>query len=86
MVKPDISPLCGFPNRKITLYGVEKNFLDAIYQDYYMPTEFDSNIDLPELVGGQLDAVAGLYSTKNNVIYEGNIDRYGVISDVNYMD
>ncbi len=32
-----ISPLCGFPEIKLRLYGVEENYLRATFNEYYYP-------------------------------------------------
>ena len=57
-----LSPLCGFPENKIRLYGVEENFLNATFSEYYYPAEFDPTISSwQELSDGDKDAVWSLY-------------------------
>lgn len=38
-----ISPLAYFPRRRLRLHGIEKNYLDVITNEYYYPTEYDTN-------------------------------------------
>ncbi len=39
-----ISPLSQFPFARTRLVGVEENYLNSIYDEFYLPGDYDSNI------------------------------------------
>jgi len=38
-----LSTVGGFPSYKISLYGVDQNYLKSVYDDLYLPNEYESN-------------------------------------------
>lgn len=78
-----ISPICGSPSNFISLIGVEEEYLDAIYTEFFVPTEKDSDVDFPE-IDSKPDLVYGLYTDEGLRSYDGNPDYYNVTSG--YLD
>ncbi len=76
-----ISPLNGYPSKSIGLKGIESNYLQTVYSEYYIPTEFEPNLEYPILPTGQKDGCFGLYQPDkwNRKIFD---DR-GVVSNHN---
>lgn len=56
-----ISPLTGYPSKIIGLKGLESNYLQTVYSEYYIPSEFEANLTYPLLSTGQKDGCFGLY-------------------------
>jgi len=75
-----LSPLCEFPAQSTNLIGVEENYLRAIYQEFFMPTEEDESMSFPSLNSGDADLVAGLYSQKGIDQSYNSLDPFGVLS------
>jgi len=38
-----LSSVGGFPSYKISLYGVDDNYLQSVYNDLYLPNEYESD-------------------------------------------
>lgn len=74
-----ISPLSGFPSEATSMVAVEENYLETVYQEFYIPTDFD-DIDYPKLDNGEKDMVAGLYSDEDLTSYEGKLDFYNILN------
>lgn len=77
-----ISPLCEFPAQRTTIIGVEPNYLHAIYQEYFIPTETDDSMSFPSLENGEEDLVAGLYTEDGIDMVYSDIDPYGVLATI----
>jgi hypothetical protein len=73
-------PLSYFPKRSTIPIGVEKGLLESLFVDYYIPTEYDGNIDYPTLRNGKKDGVFGLYYRDDNLDLPVNGDIKGVKS------
>ncbi|CAG9323306.1 unnamed protein product [Blepharisma stoltei] len=76
-----ISNICGDPSQSTNIIGVEEHYLDAIYTEYYIPTEKDSDVDFPDISENQPDLIYGLYTDEGLVSYNGDWDYYGITSE-----
>jgi ABC-type antimicrobial peptide transport system permease subunit len=74
-----ISPLSGFPSVSTTIIAVEENYLETVFQEFYIPIEFD-DYDYPKLENGEKDMVAGLYSYDGLTSYNGKLDYYDILN------
>lgn len=61
-----ISTLAKFPFKKITLGGVEKNYLRSCLTDFYIPNDYDSGIKYDTLNDGVKDGVSGIYDRSDD--------------------
>jgi hypothetical protein len=61
-----ISTLAQFPTKKLTIGGVEKNYLQACLSQYYLPNDYDSGIEYDTLSDGTLDGVSGLFDDSDD--------------------
>ena len=82
---PDISSvyignICGFPSTRTRFRGVEENYLDAVYEEFYVPIEGDPAIEYPERDNGNPDFFYGLYTDDDLVSYLGDYDYYDVLT------
>ena len=75
-----ISPLCQFPSGRIMLIGVEKNYLEATFERFYIPFAYDDSISYPKLSNGKKDGVAGLFTEDGLVEFNGDLDSKNIIS------
>ena len=71
---------CGYPSVSTSVFGVEKNYLEAVDQEFYIPTEFSESLSYPELDSGKVDLVHGLYEDGNLQSYGGKGDYYQVLT------
>eukprot|EP00360_Condylostoma_magnum_P001505 CAMPEP_0168315694 /NCGR_PEP_ID=MMETSP0210-20121227/12342_1 /TAXON_ID=40633 /ORGANISM="Condylostoma magnum, Strain COL2" /LENGTH=136 /DNA_ID=CAMNT_0008290797 /DNA_START=2166 /DNA_END=2576 /DNA_ORIENTATION=- len=76
----NISVLSGFPAQNTELIGIEENYLNSIYQEFYIPTESDGDFDFPELSNGEIDLVAGIYDDEGIDNYMGDPDYYNILT------
>ncbi len=73
-----LGPLGGYPLLPISIYAVEKEYLNVADTDYYYPKEFD-NIPIKKLENGKKDAVDALYSDVGlNTSYD-SFDDFGIL-------
>ena len=47
--------------KEINLYGIEKNFLTAVNDDFYISTEINDEIECPVLKNDISDDICGLF-------------------------
>jgi hypothetical protein len=59
------SNLPSFPTINNLVYGVESNYLDVAYNEYYTPTETDKRKSYPS-IDGKPDAIKMMYSDAHN--------------------
>ncbi|CAD8197204.1 unnamed protein product [Paramecium octaurelia] len=77
-----ISPLSRFPRNNIILQPVEKNLLNSITQDYYQPTEYDTEShDVKYLDNGVRDGIYDLYNRDSNFDMKQQKDISGIKSN-----
>jgi ABC-type antimicrobial peptide transport system permease subunit len=59
-----IGNLAHFPNVRVLLFGVERSYLNAVYEQFFMPTEVADGIDYAPLreSRGKPDIVRSLYA------------------------
>lgn len=56
-----ISSLAGYPRFRAEVYGLEKNFLDSTYSQFYITTEVSNQFEYNKTAEGRDDAVESLY-------------------------
>ena len=47
-----LSPLCYFPQYRVRIYGIERNYLDATSLKFFIPYQYDDDVDFPDLRDG----------------------------------
>mmetsp|Transcript_3667 Transcript_3667/g.2739 ORF Transcript_3667/g.2739 Transcript_3667/m.2739 type:complete len:178 (+) Transcript_3667:647-1180(+) len=73
---------CGFNQVPASIYSVQENYLQVVDLDYYMPTEVQDDIYVPELETGQPDMIYTLYTTDGLTEFDGNKDIDNVITSL----
>lgn len=58
-----MSPLSLFPLQEVSLTGVEKNVMQSVRQEFYIPSTYQSGWTYPELATGQKNGLAALFET-----------------------
>jgi len=81
MTLPRISPLSFYPMKRVAIKAVEDNFLHSVYDEFYLPTEFDNTIEYETLPNGKQDCISALYSPKNVEFFTKNHDIYNISSN-----
>lgn len=61
-----ISNLPNFPSVRNFIFGVQKNYLDVAFPDYYLVSETASGVSFPRTRGGKPDVVAVMYTDLGN--------------------
>ncbi|KAH3764102.1 permease family protein [Pelomyxa schiedti] len=82
----DISNLAGFPSYRQYLYGVERNFFNAAYDYYYLPTELSSQFKYEKTSQGKGDAVKSLYDNAHNQTMPFEVEGIEVPPDIYATD
>lgn len=77
-----ISPLSHTPRWPVRVYGVEPNFFEGVYEEYYQPAEYDASVtDYPKLaITGNKDPIHALYSSQGLEKYQFAQDNVKVAS------
>ena len=75
------APLCKSPDVNMDIYAVDKNYLKATMEEYYIPKDLEEGIHMPELKNGRKDVVYSLY-TNESITHLSNTqyDPYGIIN------
>ena len=64
--------------------GIERNYLQSTYLDFYYPIEFDSSLEfpnIPNVTQTLKDAVYGLFSNEGVLKLKNNVDYYSISSN-----
>ena len=62
------------------LGGVESNYLQTLMQEYYIPGDYDEEINYPKLESGHRDAVYGLYNRTGDLDIKDEEDVEKIVS------
>ena len=81
---PKLTPLCHYPVHVVSVRGVESNFLQTVYTNFFIPTEYDESLSYNKLSTGQRDSVSGLYLEANQQNYTKIYDVYNLTSNHRY--
>eukprot|EP00002_Diphylleia_rotans_P012112 TRINITY_DN2372_c0_g1_i2.p1 TRINITY_DN2372_c0_g1~~TRINITY_DN2372_c0_g1_i2.p1 ORF type:complete len:590 (+),score=61.92 TRINITY_DN2372_c0_g1_i2:617-2386(+) len=65
-----------------TVFGVERQYLDVVYSDYYLPAEVDESLNY-KLVDGKKDAIKSLYDNAGSAILTADRSLKSVSDIVN---
>ncbi|EGR28776.1 permease family protein, putative [Ichthyophthirius multifiliis] len=83
-----LSSLSQFPSLKnLDIKGVEKNYLQSSYLDFYYPTQFDPNYKFKTISnnGNDVnDCVESLFSQEGNLNIQKSTDVFKIISNAQY--
>ena len=76
-----LSPLAGSPSCPVEPISVDPDFLEACYDDYYLPIEYDKSVKLDWLMKtNKLNGVQGLYKNDGLDVVD-SYDKYKVTSN-----
>lgn len=77
---PDIAPLAEYPERSTTIVGVEQNYLNSIYEDLIMISEYNKNLSYSTVAEGVVNVVDGLY-TNDSMAQLTSYDQYKLLAN-----
>ena len=55
--KQKLSTLCMYPNKMTEIKGIERNFLDSVDTNFYIPSEYEESLPKFYLDNGQIDGI-----------------------------
>lgn len=74
-------PLSYFPRRNTIPVGVERELMESLLLDYYVPNDYDKSLEFPELHDGKKDGVYGLYYRNDSLDLPLDSDIKGIKSN-----
>jgi len=80
---PDFSPLSQYPSQSCNIMGIEKNYLQSSFIEYYLPTEYDTTVSYPILSDGEKDGISSLFTLDGTMTISLSEDPYNITSDSN---
>ena len=78
---PKVSPLSAYPMKRTAIKAIEDNFLDSVFTEYFLPTEFDEKLEYNILPDGKRDCVRAINDPKNTEFYSRIHDVFNVSSN-----
>ena len=73
-----IGSACGYNQVRTKLYGLQRNYLQVVNSEYYMPREIQSGLTLGKLDSGDFDSVEALFSNEGLDYDDGTRDPFNI--------
>lgn len=64
-----LSNIVNFPDRQTLLYGIEENFLDSVYDQFFIYKEVTDDLKFNKTRSGQLDVARALFHKRDRHTY-----------------
>ena len=76
--KSYLMPACDYTYTAPQIKALPENFLDVVYQEYYVPESFQSGVNARTLEDGQKDVISMLYND-DEVTNVSSTDPYNIV-------
>ena len=78
--KADLSSFAGYPDKDTSIVGIEQNYLNCVFEDLIILSEYDKTLNYSKVAGGVVNVVDGLYTNDSITVFK-SYDPYRIISN-----